>query len=71
VVTFMPAGPLLEFNPEKVKAGAQHPAGAARLVQGQTQSLLYAAPRTRGRARHVINGPWPFITPATRTRRTR
>ncbi len=37
VVTFMPAGPLLEYNPAKVKQVPTTPAGAARVVQGESE----------------------------------
>ena len=36
-VVFMPAGPLIEYNPAKVKQAPTTRAGAARLVQGQSE----------------------------------
>src|SRR5450432_1459473 len=59
-VTFMPAGPLLEYNPDKVK---QVPTTAAELLawcKANPNKLIYARPANSGPGRTFIMG-LPYI----------
>jgi hypothetical protein len=47
-VVFMPAGPLIEYNPDKVKQAADNAAGTARVVQGQSEQADLRAARKLG-----------------------
>ncbi len=59
-VTFMPAGPLIEFNPDKVKQVPTTAARAPRVVQGESEPLIYARPANSGPGRTFMMG-LPYI----------
>jgi putative spermidine/putrescine transport system substrate-binding protein len=60
VVTFMPAGPLLEFNPEKVKQAPSTPQELLAWCKANPNRFLYARPANSGPGRTFIMG-LPFI----------
>ncbi len=56
-VTFMPAGPLLEYNPAKVKQVADDARGTARVVQGESEQADLCASGQFRTGPHVPDGP--------------
>jgi len=60
VVTFMPAGPLLEFNPEKVKQAPSTPQELLAWCKANPNRFLYARPANSGPGRTFIMG-LPFV----------
>ena len=51
VINYYPSGPLIEYAPERVKDAAGHRRGAARLGEGQSETLhVCAAGQFRTRA---------------------
>ena len=60
VVTFMPAGPLLEFNPDKVKQAPSTPQELLAWCKANPNKFLYARPANSGPGRTFIMG-LPFI----------
>jgi len=60
VVTFMPAGPLLEFNPDKVKQAPSTPQELLAWCKANPNRFLYARPANSGPGRTFIMG-LPFI----------
>src|SRR5438094_8284731 len=60
VVTFMPAGPLLEFNPDKVKQPPTTPQELLAWCKANPNRLIYARPANSGPGRTFIMG-LPFI----------
>jgi putative spermidine/putrescine transport system substrate-binding protein len=60
VVTFMPAGPLLEFNPDKVKQPPSTPQELLTWCKANPNRFLYARPANSGPGRTFIMG-LPFI----------
>jgi putative spermidine/putrescine transport system substrate-binding protein len=59
-VTFMPAGPLLEYNPDKVKTPPTTPAELLAWCKANPNKLIYARPATSGPGRTFIMG-LPYI----------
>src|SRR5436305_14777485 len=60
VVTFMPAGPLLEYNPDKVKQPPTTPQELLAWCKANPNRLIYARPANSGPGRTFIMG-LPFI----------
>jgi putative spermidine/putrescine transport system substrate-binding protein len=60
VVTFMPAGPLLEYNPDKVKQVPTTPAELLSWCKANPNRLIYARPANSGPGRTFIMG-LPYI----------
>ena len=60
VVTFMPAGPLLEYNPAKVKEVPTTPQELLAWCKANPNRLIYARPANSGPGRTFIMG-LPFI----------
>jgi putative spermidine/putrescine transport system substrate-binding protein len=60
VVTFMPAGPLLEYNPAKVKQPPTTPAELLAWCKANPNRLIYARPANSGPGRTFIMG-LPYI----------
>src|ERR671936_1184015 len=60
VVTCMPAGPLLEFNPDKVKQAPSTPQELLAWCKANPNRLIYARPANSGPGRTFIMG-LPFI----------
>ena len=56
-VVFYPSGPLLEYMPDKVKTGADHGGGTARLGEGQPEPLHLCAPGQFRPRPHLHDGP--------------
>jgi putative spermidine/putrescine transport system substrate-binding protein len=56
VVTFMPAGPLLEFNPDKVKQVPSTPAELLAWCKANPNRLIYARPANSGPGRTFMMG---------------
>jgi putative spermidine/putrescine transport system substrate-binding protein len=59
-VTFMPAGPLMEFNPDKVKQVPTTPAELLAWCKANPNKLIYARPANSGPGRTFIMG-LPYI----------
>jgi putative spermidine/putrescine transport system substrate-binding protein len=59
-VTFMPAGPLVEYNPAKVKQPPTTPAELLAWCKANPNRLIYARPANSGPGRTFIMG-LPFI----------
>ena len=59
-VTFMPAGPLLEYNPAKVKTPPTTPAELLAWCKANPNRLIYARPANSGPGRTFIMG-LPYI----------
>ena len=60
VVTFMPAGPLLEFNPDKVKEPPSTPQELLAWCKANPNRFIYARPANSGPGRTFIMG-LPYI----------
>jgi putative spermidine/putrescine transport system substrate-binding protein len=60
VVAFMPAGPLLEYNPDKVKQAPTTPAELLAWCKANPNKLIYARPANSGPGRTFIMG-LPYI----------
>ena len=60
VVTFMPAGPLLEFNPDKVKQPPSTPAELLAWCKANPNRFVYARPANSGPGRTFMMG-LPYI----------
>jgi len=60
VVTFMPAGPLVEYNPGKVKTPPTTPAELLTWCKANPNKLIYARPANSGPGRTFIMG-LPYI----------
>ena len=60
VVTFMPAGPLLEYNPDKVKNPPTTPAELLAWCKANPNKLIYARPANSGPGATFIMG-LPYI----------
>ena len=60
VVTFMPAGPLIEYNPDKVKQPPTTPQELLAWCKANPNRLIYARPANSGPGRTFIMG-LPFI----------
>jgi putative spermidine/putrescine transport system substrate-binding protein len=60
VVTFMPAGPLLEYNPDKVKTPPTTPAELLTWCKANPNKLIYARPANSGPGRTFMMG-LPYI----------
>ncbi|TMG72790.1 MAG: extracellular solute-binding protein [Betaproteobacteria bacterium] len=60
VVTFMPAGPLLEFNPDKVREPPSTPQELLAWCKANPNRFIYARPANSGPGRTFIMG-LPFI----------
>ena len=60
VITFMPAGPLLEYNPEKVKQVPTTPAELLAWCKANPNRLIYARPANSGPGRTFLMG-LPYI----------
>ena len=60
VVTFMPAGPLLEYNPDKVRQPPTTPQELLAWCKANPNRLIYARPANSGPGRTFIMG-LPFI----------
>jgi len=60
VVTFMPAGPLLEFNPDKVKQPPSTPQELLAWCKANPNRFIYARPANSGPGRTFIMG-LPYI----------
>ncbi len=60
VVTFMPAGPLLEYNPDKVKQPPSTPQELLTWCKANPNRFLYARPANSGPGRTFIMG-LPYI----------
>lgn len=56
VVTFMPAGPLVEYNPDKVKTPPTTPAELLAWCKANPNKLIYARPANSGPARTFLMG---------------
>jgi putative spermidine/putrescine transport system substrate-binding protein len=50
MVTYMPAGPLLEYNPDKVKTPPKTPAELLAWCKANPNKLIYARPANSGPA---------------------
>ena len=59
-VTFMPAGPLVEYNPDKVKQVPTTPAELLAWCKANPNRLIYARPANSGPGRTFIMG-LPYI----------
>ncbi len=59
-VTFMPAGPLLEYNPDKVKQVPTTPAELLAWCKANPNKLIYARPANSGPGRTFIMG-LPYV----------
>jgi putative spermidine/putrescine transport system substrate-binding protein len=59
-VTFMPAGPLLEYNPDKIKQVPTTPAELLAWCKANPNKLIYARPANSGPGRTFIMG-LPYI----------
>ncbi len=59
-VAFMPAGPLLEYNPDKVKTAPTTPAELLAWCKANPNRLIYARPANSGPGRTFIMG-LPYI----------
>jgi len=59
-VTFMPAGPLLEYNPDKVKQAPTTPAELLAWCKANPNRLIYARPANSGPGRTFLMG-LPYI----------
>ena len=59
-ITFMPAGPLLEYNPDKVKQVPTTPAELLAWCKANPNKLIYARPANSGPGRTFIMG-LPYI----------
>src|SRR5256886_2428241 len=59
-ITFMPAGPLLEYNPDKVKQVPTTPAELLSWCKANPNKLIYARPANSGPGRTFIMG-LPYI----------
>jgi putative spermidine/putrescine transport system substrate-binding protein len=55
-VVFMPAGPLIEFNPAKVKEPPTTPAGLLAWCKANPNKLVYARPANSGPGRTFLMG---------------
>jgi putative spermidine/putrescine transport system substrate-binding protein len=60
VVTFMPAGPLVEYNPDKVKTPPTTPAELLTWCKANPNKLIYARPANSGPGRTFMMG-LPYI----------
>src|SRR5450759_764932 len=60
VVTFMPAGPLVEYNPDKVKTPPTTPAELLAWCKANPNKLIYARPANSGPGRTFMMG-LPYI----------
>ncbi len=60
VVTFMPAGPLLEYNPAKVKQAPTTPQELLAWCKANPNRLIYARPANSGPGRTFIMG-LPYV----------
>jgi putative spermidine/putrescine transport system substrate-binding protein len=60
VVTFMPAGPLVEYNPDKVKNPPTTPAELLTWCKANPNKVIYARPANSGPGRTFIMG-LPYI----------
>ena len=60
VVTFMPAGPLLEYNPAKVAKAPKTPAELLAWCKANPNRLIYARPANSGPGRTFVMG-LPYI----------
>jgi putative spermidine/putrescine transport system substrate-binding protein len=60
VVTFMPAGPLLEYNPDKVKQVPTTPQELLAWCKANPNRLIYARPANSGPGRTFIMG-LPYV----------
>ena len=60
IVTFMPAGPLIEYNPDKVKNPPTTPAELLAWCKANPNRLIYARPANSGPGRTFIMG-LPYI----------
>jgi len=56
VVTYMPAGPLLEYNPDKVKAPPKTTAELLSWCKANPNKLIYARPANSGPGRTFLMG---------------
>jgi putative spermidine/putrescine transport system substrate-binding protein len=56
VVTFMPAGPLLEYNPDKVKQAPTTPQELLAWCKANPNRLIYARPANSGPGRTFVMG---------------
>jgi putative spermidine/putrescine transport system substrate-binding protein len=56
VVTFMPAGPLLEYNPDKVKQAPTTPQELLAWCKANPNKLIYARPANSGPGRTFVMG---------------
>ena len=56
-VVFMPAGPLVEYNPAKVKQLPTTPAELLAWCKANPNRLIYARPANSGPGAHVHHGP--------------
>jgi len=55
-VVFMPAGPLLEYNPDKVKTPPSTPAELLAWAKAHPKRFIYARPRNSGPGRTFLMG---------------
>jgi putative spermidine/putrescine transport system substrate-binding protein len=60
LVNFMPAGPLVEYNPDKVKSAPTTPAELLAWCKANPNRLIYARPANSGPGRTFIMG-LPYI----------
>ena len=56
MVTYMPAGPLLEYNPDKVKVPPKTPAELLSWCKANPNKLIYARPANSGPGRTFLMG---------------
>lgn len=56
MVTYMPAGPLLEYNPDKVKVVPKTPAELLSWCKANPNKLIYARPANSGPGRTFLMG---------------
>lgn len=56
MVTYMPAGPLLEYNPDKVKTPPKTPAELLSWCKANPNKLIYARPANSGPGRTFLMG---------------
>ena len=56
VVTFMPSGPLVEYNPDKVKSPPTTPAELLSWCKANPNKLIYARPANSGPGRTFLMG---------------
>ena len=59
-IVFMPAGPLVEFNPDKVKTPPTTPAELLAYCKANPNKLIYARPANSGPGRTFLMGP-PYL----------